>query len=378
MSWFKQTLANVAGTQEPIYGPSAIQTVTEQTKETPYTETTADDLKWHAAGGTCVETQTFYFQTDDGKVCMAQVIYSSVMGVRTTCQFNTKIFDHDGLGRHQWLADGLNNHRIDEKRTGFHAANLTVDLDAEGTMYRVSSQVNNENLVDFTIKRECPGFVAGENGTSFYGTDPNNPWGQMRHAFWPRCSVTGTMKTKTKEYNLAGRGVFIHALQGYKPHHLAARWNFVNIQTPTYSAIMMEFTTPPSYGKTTVNVGCIARDGEIVIAGGGCDIKHLAAVPDSVSNWPEPKAIMATWSGKTKTGEAVTAELTGDLGDRADRVDVLAHVPGVVKNIIGGVAGTKPIIFQYIGDGKMHLKIVEGGKETSESGRFFSEATFIS
>ena len=30
---------------------------------------------------------------------------------------------------------------------------------------------------------------------------------------------------------------------------------------------MMEFTTPPSYGSTVVNVGGIAKDGEIVWAG---------------------------------------------------------------------------------------------------------------
>lgn len=71
-------LANVAGTQEPIYGPSAIKSVAEEAKSTPYTEITRDDLKWQALESTCVETQVFYLQADNGTVALAQVIYSNV------------------------------------------------------------------------------------------------------------------------------------------------------------------------------------------------------------------------------------------------------------------------------------------------------------
>ncbi len=68
----------MAGTQEPIYGPTAILSVAEQAKETPYTELTKDDLKWTAMESTCVETQTFYLMADSGLIGMAQVIYSNV------------------------------------------------------------------------------------------------------------------------------------------------------------------------------------------------------------------------------------------------------------------------------------------------------------
>jgi hypothetical protein len=68
----------VAGTQEPIYGPSAIKSVAEQAKETPYTELTRKDLSWEAMNSTCVETQSFYLMADDGHMALAQVIYSNV------------------------------------------------------------------------------------------------------------------------------------------------------------------------------------------------------------------------------------------------------------------------------------------------------------
>lgn len=71
-------LANVAGTQEPEYGPSAIQSVAAQAQTVPFTELTANDLRWKAMDSTCVETQVFYIMTDEGTVAMAQVIYSNV------------------------------------------------------------------------------------------------------------------------------------------------------------------------------------------------------------------------------------------------------------------------------------------------------------
>lgn len=253
---------------------------------------------------------------------------------------------------------------------------MDVSLSPDGTTYTIKSAVNDDNICNLVVKKTAPGFMAGEDGTTYFGTDHKNPWGQMRHVFWPRTSVTGTMQTKSKTYKMDGRAIFIHALQGMKPHHAAASWNFVDLQTPTYSAIMMEFTTPESYGKTVVNVGCIAKDGELIHAGCTNTIKHLAATTDPVSEWPEPKALLAHWVGKD--GKPVEAEMMGELGERTDRVDVLAHVPGVIKNLIGGVVGTKPIIFQYVSTDKMTLKVKEAGNEVTEPGKLFCEATFIS
>jgi hypothetical protein len=77
-TWAKQQLANVAGTQEPIYGPSAIRSVAQEADETPYTELTRDDLKWQDLDTTNVETETFYLFSDGGHIGMVQVIYSNV------------------------------------------------------------------------------------------------------------------------------------------------------------------------------------------------------------------------------------------------------------------------------------------------------------
>jgi Svf1-like C-terminal lipocalin-like domain len=109
---------------------------------------------------------------------------------------------------------------------------------------------------------------------------------------------------------------------------------------------MMEFTTPASYGNTIVNVSALAKDDEIISAGALSSAKHTAVHKDSENDWPEPETVSFEWKGQTRDGRPVVADVTGSLGQRLDRVDVLAHIPGFVKTIVGGVVGTKPYIYQ--------------------------------
>ncbi|CRG84281.1 Survival factor 1 [Talaromyces islandicus] len=371
-------LANVAGTQEPIYGPEAIQSVARQAEETPYTELEKEDLKWTAPKYTAVETQTFYAMGDNGGLAMVQVIYSNVAGLHTTCQFNSKVFSFDESTPHIWHSDALSNHVFEPDMYSLGADKLALTLNEDGTAYTVKSAVNADSLVNLTFTRQTPGLFVGKNGTSYFGTDPAKPWGSMRHAFWPRCSVEGSITTKDKTFDFRGRGFFIHALQGMKPHHAAARWNFISCQTPTYSSFLMEYTTPPSYGSTVVNVGGVVKDGEILYAGVNNTARNLETTIDPESKWREPKAIRFTWDGKLKDKSDFHAELETAFDKRLDRIDIMSEVPGFIKSFVGSVAGTKPYIYQYSPQNKPTLKIKEGAKETAEQGTMFSEATFIS
>ena len=111
----------------------------------------------------------------------------------------------------------------------------------------------------------------------------------------------------------------------------------MDFQTPSYSAVMMEFTTPPSYGSSVVSVGGVAVDGEILFAGSTNKFAHTEIRDDP--DWPEPSAFDIRWEGKTKDGKEATATLAGGLGTRLDKIDVMAQVPGFVKTIVGGVVG---------------------------------------
>ena len=108
----------------------------------------------------------------------------------------------------------------------------------------------------------------------------------------------------------------------------------------------MEFTTPPSYGSTVVNVGGIAKDGEIICAGAANTVTHVETAQDADNDWPEPKSVKYTWSGKSPDGKDVEATLESNLGERLDRVDVMAEIPAFIKSVVGSVAGTRPYVYQ--------------------------------
>jgi len=253
-----------------------------------------------------------------------------------------------------------------------------VELSEDSKTYTIKSMSNQKSLVNLTMTRVAPGFQVGHDGRTHFGTDPKQPWGEMRHVFWPRNTVEGTIVTEDGPIDFKGKGLFIHALQGMKPHHAAARWNFANFQGPHYSAIMMEYTTPPSYGTTVVNVGGLVKDDQLICAGASNTATHVKVKDDAVNDWPEPEAIKFEWTGKTKDGKAVEALIETRM-DRLDRIDVMAEVPGFVKTIVAAAAGTKPYIYQYSPEGgPLPLRIKVGDEETTEEGILYSEATFIS
>lgn len=277
----------------------------------------------------------------------AQYILTLSSGIRTTCQFNCKIFYPESENKpNLWSSDPLKNVDISEDKLNFYADNVAFELSADGTSYSLKSMTNEASIVNLTIKRIAPGFQVGNDGKTYFGTDPKSPWGSMRHAFWPRNTCEGTIVTKDGPIDFKGKALFIHALQGMKPHHAAAKWTFANFQGPTYSAIMMEYTTPPSYGSTVVNVGGIIKNDEIIYAGSTNSATHTKIKADAVNDWPEPEEIKFEWKGKTKDGKTVDAILEGPLDARRDRVDVMDEVPGFVKTIVAAAAGTKPYIYQ--------------------------------
>ncbi|EMC91584.1 hypothetical protein BAUCODRAFT_298603 [Baudoinia panamericana UAMH 10762] len=368
---------HAVGISEPIYGPSAIQSVAEQAKTTPYRETTKDDLAWELIDSTNVETKTFYMTSDDGHIGLVQVIYSNVLGVRKTAQFSAKIFRPDG--KHLWASDSLNDFAFSSDKQSFKSKEgCSMDISEDGKSYVVKSTVNKSSVVDLKFTQSLPGFVAGENGTSTFGTDPKKPWGRMKHIFWPRCQVEGSIITAEGPVDFRGRGMFVHALQGMKPHFAAARWNFANFQSPSYSAIVMEYTTPKSYGETVVAVGGIATELGILIAGASPDIKaeHTQVKGDPDNAWPEPGSVSFKWSGTSAEGKVVSASLDGDIHPRTDRVDVMGELPKFVKQIVAGASGTKPYIYQYTP--KLKIRVQVGEEVQEEEGQLLMEATFIS
>lgn len=230
------------------------------------------------------------------------------------------------------------------------------------------------------MTRLTPAFKIGKDGYTVFGTDIEKPWGTMRHLFWPRCTVQGVILIKGVPLDVKGRGQFIHALQGMKPHHAARSWNFANFQGTRISATMMEFTTPDSYNGTKVNIGGIALDDNILSATIDNIAEHVETKKDPDTDWLEPTRLKYEWHGVTADQSAprrkVNAILRQDLHRRLERVDVLAEIPPWLKKIAHGVSGTKPFIYQYAEKATIIVNIDD--EIIEDEGTLYIEATFIS
>jgi hypothetical protein len=144
---------------------------------------------------------------------------SSHRGVKTTCQFSSKIIYPDGSTPSLWSSDPLDNYRISDDKYNFYADNVSFELSEDGNTYKLKSSRSTKSIVDIKITKSAPGFMCGKDGTSTFGTDPQKPWGQMFHGFWPRCKVEGSFLTPSGPIDFTGRGMYSFALQGMKPHH---------------------------------------------------------------------------------------------------------------------------------------------------------------
>ncbi|CCC70796.1 hypothetical protein NCAS_0F03120 [Naumovozyma castellii] len=457
LKWIQGGLSAVTGIAEPEYGKECIHSVVDRVKDKqPYHSTSREDFFWIAPDHTNVETVTFYFSNlKTGIVGFAQIIHSNIIGIHTAAQFTFRIYDSKNPEElNLWTSTKLENFRIEGPN--FYADNLSVELNDENTTYHFVSNVNEQSMIDLTFIRLTPGAKVGEDPTTYYGDNIDEPWGSMRHVFWPRNSCHGTIKLKIaqeqeeqeeqeenaesgeseeakeeepveadktntaeqesnkeedRDENNEDEGeddeeehviyedrlitfdekepafsMFVMAFQGMKPHHAAKAWNFLYFHSKDYSAVLMEYTTPKSYANTKVSVGILTSDKEVLALTTDNTVSHLNPEIDSVG-WNIPKNLKVEFKGVKSTltdeevennnlpdSDKVTATVEGPLRNLVQRIDVMGEVPGFVKNIVSGVAGTKPYIYQYADeDFSLH---VNNGKEVKGLG--WAEVTFIS
>lgn len=138
-----------------------------------------------------------------------------------TVQLSTKIFHPDG--RIVWSSKPVTNYGFDEGHYSFYADDMAITMSEDGNSYSIKSMVDPELSIDLTCTRLGPGFKIGKDGKSLYGTDPAEPWGAIRHIFWPRNKLTGFMVVAEKgepvKIDFSGTTMLVMALQAMKPHH---------------------------------------------------------------------------------------------------------------------------------------------------------------
>ena len=84
---------------------------------------------------------------------------SKSSGIRTTCQFNTKVFNLDGTKPHLWCSTPLTEHFFSEDMTGFFANDCALELSEEGDCYAIKSMTDERALVNLKVTRSAPGFA---------------------------------------------------------------------------------------------------------------------------------------------------------------------------------------------------------------------------
>ncbi|RKP30928.1 oxidative stress survival, Svf1-like protein [Metschnikowia bicuspidata] len=373
LKWVQSGLSAVAGTAEPNYGRGAIHTVSDAISagNVPVSrETTPQDLTWIHLDHTNVQTQTFYFtDLNSGYTGFAQVIYSNLMGLKTTAQFTFRLYNNKTGATDPnclWTSTALENFRTEGPN--FYADGLSLVCE-DNERFTIKSIVNAASKVHLTVTRLTPGVIFGADGLTYYGEDVNAPWGSMRHAFWPRCSVAGTIKLANTTITIDGYTMFVMAMQGMKPHHAAKAWNFLNFQSNEYSAVQMEFTTPMSYALTKVNVAILTSADKIIATSIDNKIVHQDQQRDEIG-WNVPRAIIYNFTDGTD--DKVIAKVSGAIPNLVERVDVMAEIPKLIKNIVSNIAGAKPYIYQFC---NMLTLEYNGAKVL---GVAFNEVTFIS
>jgi hypothetical protein len=136
-----------------------------------------------------------------------------VRNIHITAQLSVKVFQPDG--KILWSSKALSNHGFDDEKRNFYADEFACLLSEDNDCLTIKSAVDPEIMIDLKIKRSGAGFKIGKDGKTTFGTDAENPWGFMQHAFWPKATAEGTIA----KVDFAGRAMFVKALQGMKPHH---------------------------------------------------------------------------------------------------------------------------------------------------------------
>ncbi|SCU81997.1 LANO_0B04808g1_1 [Lachancea nothofagi CBS 11611] len=393
LKWIQGGISAVTGIAEPEYGREFIHPLTEKVEgKQPFHQTTREDFNWQSPSHTNVETATFYFSDlKQGYTGFVQVIHSNIVGLHTKAQLTFRIYNVQTPELNVWTSTKLENFQIDGPN--FYADGLSIEMDAAGSQVQFKSSVSPDTTIDLTFDRVVPGVKVGENSTTYYGDNVEQPWGTMRHIFWPRNLCHGSLKfdvsigTEAASYRTVSfskdvpvYSMFVMAIQGMKPHHAAKSWNFLNFQSDTHSAVLMEFTTPRSYGNTEISVGILCSKDDVIAVTINNKVTHLDPIIDSVG-WSIPQSLVISFKGvsskvaddEVATATPITASVEGPLTQLVERVDVMKEIPSFVKNIVSGVAGTKPYIYQYANDFKLKV-----GEEAPVNGLGWCEITFIS
>ncbi|CAH1757414.1 15221_t:CDS:2 [Entrophospora sp. SA101] len=295
-----------------------IHVASDLAKNQLYSDVAPEDLKWTLASGSSTETQTFYLSTKEGHFAFVQMIHSNIGLWYPTIQFTARFF---GEGINTFKSVNMSNFKLSEDRCSASADNMSIELNPEHNKYKVSLQHEQELIVSFEFERVDRGYKIGE-GKTYFGVDRSS--GFVEHKFWPKGIVNGTFVVDGRKFDVSGTGLFVHAIQGMRPHLIASKWNFINFQSDISSLSMCEFEATPYYGGVKVNQGSLMLNDKLIGVSIDNKAEFVETELDLDTGYNIPKKINYVWEGRTLEGGedyTVTIEIMPTI--LMDKIDVL-------------------------------------------------------
>ncbi|CAG8495944.1 7933_t:CDS:2 [Funneliformis caledonium] len=338
-----------------------------------FSEVTKKDLEWTLAPGSSTETQTFYLATNEGHFAFVQMIHSNIGLWKPTIQFTTRFY---GGGINTFKSVNMSNFKLSKDRLSAEAENMSIKLNPECNKYKVILKHDKDLFIDFEFEQVDRGFQKKNGGKTYFGKKESE---YVQHKFWPKGIVKGNITVDGKTFDISGVGLFVHAVQGMRPHLIASRWNFVNFQSnddKDVSLSLCEFETTPHYRSKKSNQGGLIVNNKLVGVTDDNVTNFLETYLDPKTGYHVPSKIRYTWKGKTlEKSEDFSAYIEIKLDTPMDRIDVLNEIPYVLKKIVQAFVA-KPFVYQWFNEADAHIKI--GDKELVARGTLFSECSFIS
>lgn len=393
--WIQGGISAVTGMQEPEYGSSHFHSTTGRlvdSKINPYSKAIVanKDFDFQNPQNQHVETATLYLNDLETGYCgFVQIIHSNI-GITTTAQCTFKLYNNKMKDFEQiWTSTKLENFSIEEGKN-FKADGFEL-LWTEDNCVKLHCEVNPESIVSVLFKPITGGVKFGKDPNSYYGPSIEENWGSMRHVFMPRCSVEGNITnlknglvvdlTPDKTF-----GLYVMALQNMKPHHAAKEWKFVWFANEKDSLILMQFETPKSYANGIVSTAIFTENDKVICCPVDNETTLLGEYKDEETGWSYAKEIDYKFKGhliaddeneetKSDPESKVEFELKGPLTNIIERVDVMNEMPQFVKNIVSGVAATKPFIYQYYSEDLVLTR--SDDKDAKITGSAWVEVTYI-
>ncbi|CAI2170079.1 768_t:CDS:2 [Funneliformis geosporum] len=331
-----------------------------------FSEVTKKDLEWSLPPGSSTETQTFYLATNEGHFAFVQMIHSNIGVWKPTIQFTTRFY---GGGMNTFKSVNMSHFKLSGDRLSAEADNMSIKLNPECNKYKVTLKHDKDLSIDFEFERVDRGFRKKNGGKTYFGKKESE---YVEHKFWPKGIVKGKIMVDGNEFDLSGVGLFVHAIQGMRPHLIASSWNFVNFQSTDVSLSMCEFKTTPHYGSKKSNQGGLVINNKLVGVSVDNVAEFLETNLDPKTKYHIPSKIRYTWKGKTlEENEDFSASIEIKIGTPIDIIDVLNEIPYVLKKIVQAFVA-KPFVYQWFNEADAHIKI--GDKEELVArGTLFSE-----